>query len=85
MAHRCHANGCEVEVPPKILMCRRHWFMVPIALREAVWASYRPGQEIDKRPTAEYLDAADAAIAAVAGSERLAGERASEQASLALD
>lgn len=35
-------------------------------LQRAVWATYRPGQEVDKRPSAEYLEAARAAINAVA-------------------
>ena len=63
--HKCHAQGCIVEVPPKMLMCRRHWFMVPKPLREEVWRTYRPGQEIDKSPTAEYMLAQGAAVSAV--------------------
>lgn len=66
MSHRCHAERCEAEVPPKLLMCRRHWFMVPKRLRDAVWATYREGQEISKDPSPEYMEAQQAAIAAVA-------------------
>lgn len=66
MKHHCHARGCPVEVPPKMLMCKRHWFMVPPALRQAVWDTYSPGQEIRRDPTEAYLAAADAAIEAVA-------------------
>ena len=69
MSHRCHAKGCSKAVPPRLLMCSRHWYMVPKRLRDAVWEHYRPGQEIDKCPTRAYLDAADAAIAAVAAQE----------------
>lgn len=69
MAHLCHAVGCKVNVPPKMLMCLRHWRMVPKALQAQVWATYRPGQEIDKRPTQEYLTASNAAIDAVAKKE----------------
>jgi len=47
-------------------MCRRHWFMVPINMRARVWATYQPGQEQEKDPTPEYLEAARAAIEAVA-------------------
>lgn len=47
-------------------MCRGHWFQVPAELRVRVWNAYRPGQEIDKRPSAEWHAAADAAIAALA-------------------
>lgn len=79
MRHTCHATGCEVNVPPAMLMCKRHWYMVPRPLRDRVWRLYRPGQEIDKRPTREYLEAAEAAIAAVAEAEEAA---AGGQASL---
>jgi len=69
MTHRCHARGCNVAVPPKRLMCRRHWFMVPREIRNRVWATYSPGQEITKTPSSQYLDAAFAAIEAVAKAE----------------
>lgn len=68
--HTCHAEGCTRVVPPRLLMCPRHWAMVPPALQAGVWRHYRTGQEIDKRPTREYLDAAHAAIAAVAVAEK---------------
>lgn len=69
MSHTCHAEGCTVEVPPSMWGCRRHWFMVPKPLRDRVWATYRPGQEIDKRPSDEYREAAFAAVEAVARKE----------------
>lgn len=69
MPHRCHARNCEAPVPPKMLMCRKHWWMVPEPLRREVWRLYRPGQEVDKRPTREYLEAANAAVNAVADRE----------------
>lgn len=53
--HRCHARGCIVALPPKMFMCRKHWFMLPKAMRDAVWAEHRPGQRIGKDPTAAYL------------------------------
>ena len=56
--HRCHAVGCDVAVPPKMFMCRRHWYMLPKRMRDAIWATYRPGQERDKNPSAEYLQRA---------------------------
>lgn len=68
--HRCHAAGCETAVAPKLLMCVKHWRMVPRLVQQQVWATYRAGQEVDKRPSRDYLAAADAAIAAVAAAER---------------
>ena len=64
--HTCHARGCKAAVPPRMLMCRRHWYMVPRELRARVWATYRPGQEISKTPSAAYLAAALEAVNAVA-------------------
>jgi hypothetical protein len=52
-----------------MLMCGRHWRLVPRALQQDVWRSYRPGQENDKQPSRTYLAAADAAIAAVRRAE----------------
>lgn len=67
--HLCHAVGCTTPVPPRLLMCPRHWRMVPQALQVAVWANYSNGQEIRKNPTAEYIQAANNAIEAVAALE----------------
>jgi hypothetical protein len=56
-------------VPPEWLMCKPHWALVPDQLQARVWATYRPGQEIDKHPSEQYLVAACAAIDAVAEKE----------------
>jgi hypothetical protein len=36
--------------------------MVPRKIQHAVWRYYRPGQETDKKPSAEYLLAQRAAV-----------------------
>jgi len=69
ITHRCHAVGCTATVPPNLLMCRRHWYMVPKPLRDEVWHHYRPGQERHKRPSEAYLAAAKRAVDAVAAKE----------------
>ena len=56
MAHHCHFPNCRKSVPPKMWGCREHWFMLPAAMRAAIWRHYRPGQEIDKKPSAVYID-----------------------------
>jgi hypothetical protein len=38
--------------------CKTHWFQLPKYLRDAIWDNYRPGQEITKTPSAEYVDVA---------------------------
>jgi hypothetical protein len=59
MGHRCHAIGCTEPTPPSLFMCRRHWFLLPKRLRNRIWATYRPGQEVvTKTPSREYLAAA---------------------------
>lgn len=69
MTHRCHATGCEKHIPPRLLMCPKHWSMVPGLLKRAVWRHYVAGQEVRKDPTPEYLIAASDAINAVAHRE----------------
>jgi hypothetical protein len=67
--HTCHAMNCTTAVPPKMFMCRTHWGMVPRAMQERIWATYRPGQEVTKDPSLEYLDAAMGAVNYVADLE----------------
>jgi hypothetical protein len=63
--HHCHAKGCDVRVPPKMLMCRTHWAMVPRALQRAIWREYVPGQERRKDASPSYLEVMARAIEAV--------------------
>lgn len=58
MSHTCHFPGCPKEVPPRLWGCKPHWFTLPKRLRDKIWATYRPGQEITKDPSEEYLAAA---------------------------
>lgn len=62
MTHTCHAKDCDVAVPPRMFMCKPHWFALPKAKRDAIWDTYTPGQERRKDPTPEYLAAAMDAI-----------------------
>jgi hypothetical protein len=38
--------------------CKSHWFKLPKVLRDHIWATYVPGQEVSKTPSMEYLTAA---------------------------
>jgi hypothetical protein len=58
MARHCHWPGCMEEVPPKLWGCKKHWFMLPIDLRNAIWDAYVPGQEITKTPSEKYKNVA---------------------------
>lgn len=56
--HLCHWPGCTREVPPAMWGCTRHWYRIPKPLRDRIWRTYQPGQEISKTPSAAYLTAA---------------------------
>jgi hypothetical protein len=43
-------------------MCKAHWYRLPKPMRDRVWTVYRPGQEVTKDPSPEYLTVAQAAI-----------------------
>ena len=58
MTHVCHWPGCGKPVPPAMWGCKPHWFALPKRLRDLIWDTYIPGQEITKTPSVEYLDAA---------------------------
>jgi hypothetical protein len=59
--HHCHWTGCTAKVPPAMWGCKRHWSKLPEPIRQAIWRSFRPGQEISKTPSAAYVEAARAA------------------------
>lgn len=67
--HVCQARGCDIDIEPQLFMCAKHWSFVPPALRESILATGRPGQEVDKQPSEQYLAFAAAAIADVAHKE----------------
>lgn len=67
--HFCHAKGCSTPCKPEHLMCIRHWKMVPELLKAKVYATYRPGQCDDKKPSEAWRRAAHAAIEFVAAHE----------------
>lgn len=58
--HTCHWPGCQTPVPPAMWGCRKHWFTLPKALRDAIWRTYSVGQEERGDPSAAYLEAARA-------------------------
>lgn len=58
--HHCHWPGCEKQVPPAMWGCKAHWFRLPASLRAKVWATYRPGQEVNGTPSAAYIEVAKA-------------------------
>ena len=71
MSHHCHAEGCNTPCKPELLMCLKHWKMVPRKLQTLVWKFYRPGQCDDMNITYEWHLSATRAINAVALKEGL--------------
>lgn len=57
--HECHWPGCNRQVPPAMWGCSKHWFMLPVQLRNKIWATYKIGQEITMTPSPAYLEVAD--------------------------
>ena len=56
--HHCHWPGCTAQVPPAMWGCKGHWFKLPASLRARVWATYKPGQEVNCTPSAAYIEVA---------------------------
>ncbi len=38
--------------------CKTHWALIPKDLQRKVWQAYRPGQEVDKTPSRQYVHVA---------------------------
>ena len=68
-AHICHADHCAKAVPPKMFMCREHWYMLSKEMRDRLWELYVPGQERRKDPTIEYIEHALMCVDYVAARE----------------
>lgn len=59
--HFCHWPNCGKEVPPAMWGCRTHWLKLPKSIRDEIWRCYKPGQEISKTPSDEYIKIAELA------------------------
>ena len=53
--HGCHWPGCPKQCPPAMWGCKQHWFSLPKNLRDQIWVTYEPGQEVALTPSEEYL------------------------------
>jgi hypothetical protein len=69
MSHTCHATLCRSPCEPRKLMCLKHWKMVPYQTQLKVLEHYRRGQCDDMRPSKEWFNAANLAVAQVAEQE----------------
>jgi hypothetical protein len=64
--HKCAVSGCNHQVKLDLLMCRRHWFMVPAGLRDKLMETWRQGTNV------QYIAARRACVEAV---EQIRGDR----------
>ena len=55
VSHTCHWPGCQLPVPARLWGCKRHWFLLPVELRDAIGKYYVRGQEWRKDPSPEYI------------------------------
>jgi hypothetical protein len=61
-SHTCHWPACGKQVPPAAWGCRSHWYKLPTAIRNRIWAAYRAGQEeTPGRVSRQYVEAAQEA------------------------
>ena len=47
--HKCAAIGCAIQVGRSLLMCARHWAMVPFDLQQDVlvkWRAFNSAKEL---------------------------------------
>lgn len=69
--HTCHPQNCTRTIHPSLLMCGKHWRMVSQPTQRLVWKHFRAGQEVDKKPSRESVEAMRKAIQEVAEQEQL--------------
>lgn len=67
--HTCHWPGCNRQVPPAMWGCKPHWFALPKSLRDRIWTTYKPGQEVSMSPSDSYMEAARAVQQWIAAQE----------------
>ena len=69
--HHCHANDCPTITSPALLMCPKHWRMVPAAMQRKVYSTFKlrgsPGG--DPASWANYYAACADAVEHVAALE----------------
>lgn len=70
VTHPCRWPGCHRKVGLKLWGCKPHWFALPASIRTRIWDSYRPGQEHDLKPSAQWVEADQEAREYAAGTFR---------------
>lgn len=67
--HHCAVGDdlCKRVISTRLLMCPKHWRMVPGELQSALWRAFRARSDHDRLPvlSRSYLEAREACIVAV--------------------
>jgi hypothetical protein len=71
--HKCPVGICNVQVPKHMAFCRKHWFMVPLEMRQAISRQYTHAAG-----SRDHLEAIVTAARAVEGQLRPALQQAEE-------
>ena len=66
LTHECPAPVCTEQVDLDMLMCPRHWYLVPKPLRRAVWIAWRRGAGAGSPAHRAAMRAAIAAVSRAA-------------------
>jgi hypothetical protein len=45
--HDCPADGCPKRLPFEMMACRKHWFVLPPALRRDINRAWRTGDVVE--------------------------------------
>ncbi len=49
LTHNCGALDCSERISIKLLMCKKHWHMIPVRIRSMMWKHWSAG-----KPTAQF-------------------------------
>jgi hypothetical protein len=72
---KCAVPGCDVVVPPQMLMCGPHWALVPVKLQRVVNRTWQTLLRTpDEAVMREYKTARREALAAVVKAQEAAQE-----------
>lgn len=50
----CDIEGCKAVVPSHLLLCGKHWRLVPAALQREVYRSWKVRQRQPRDPAAKH-------------------------------
>lgn len=56
--HHCHWPGCGKQCKPAYWGCYSCWMKLPKYLRDKIWETFKPGQEVNATPSREYIQVA---------------------------